>query len=113
MISALFGPTWRRPVVATLLILAVLVAMQISHVVHRERVLPDSVVAQAANGPVNIEVRTDFAPEAFNVKYLQRFANAVSVDGHSALLFGVRPDGLRDIAALPWIDSIKLMGVDQ
>jgi hypothetical protein len=113
VISQLFGPTWRRPVVATLVILAAVVAMQVSHVVHRERILPEAAVAQAAKGPVNIEVRTGFAPEAFNVKYLQRFANAVSIDGHTALLFGVRPDGLRAIAALPWIDSIKLMGVDQ
>jgi hypothetical protein len=108
----LFGPTWRRPVVATLVLLVAIAAMQAYQAVHRERILSDRVVDQAASGPVNIEVRTGFKPEAFNVKYLQRFANAVSIDGHTALMFGVRSEGLRDVAALPWVESIELMGVD-
>jgi hypothetical protein len=111
-IRAVLASPWRLPVLTTLVIVVLVAVVQVYGLVHRAQVVPDGVRRQAASGPVNVQLSLGFRPEAFNVKYLQRYANAVSVKGDSVMLFGVTGHGLEKIGSLYWVKRISLLGQD-
>lgn len=101
---------WKVPVITTVAILVVLALFGGYRIIRGMQVVPAELRSQASQGPVNIQIQLGFPPEAFNVKYLQQYANAVSVKGDNAMLFGVTERGLQEIGSLYWVDKISPLG---
>ncbi len=97
------------PFITTIVIALLVATLFVGQTVHRSLVIGDGVLAAAATGPVNVEVHLGFGPEKFNLAFLQKYANAVSIQGESAMLFGATTAGIEAIAAQFWVRSITIV----
>lgn len=100
----------RLPIATTAVVALALATLYVGSLAHRTAVVTDQVSAAAAEGQVNVAVEMGFVPEAFNISYLQDHANAVSVQGTNAMLFGTTAASIDEIAGKFWVTSITLVG---
>ena len=96
----------RRPVWATLLLLAVIAVYQLWGALAAEDKLAAAGLDELA-GPVHVEVVVDIAPEQFHMFAFQRAGRLVEVEAPSVFLMDVPPDRLRELAAKYWVAEIR------
>jgi hypothetical protein len=107
-LPALRRSPWRRPVIATAVVVLVLAAQAAGSEVYGSLRTPAAVDGQLARqGVAQIAVSLAFTPEQFNLEYLQGMGNIVRVHGDTVYMSGVAGSGVRSIAGQYWVSSVR------
>jgi hypothetical protein len=103
---------WRRPAVATAVILLFLGGFRVVEAVQvrQGKVSPAVVEALDRNALDSIVVTLDFPLEPFHLAFLQRRGTIMNVDGSSVTMRRVTPENVRELEAQYWIRAIDAVG---
>ena len=103
------GPEARRIAIGIALIALTLFGQQLYGMATTNWRLDPSL--RGATTPQNVIVVLDFTPDRFHSERVQQYGAFAGRDGgvHRMRLRNVRPDRLRELAAIPWIFRIEPM----
>lgn len=102
------GSRLRRPVMATVAVLVVLVGWTAAETFFGFTRLPDDVTAAFDDGPTtDMTVSLDFQPERFHLDYFQSHGSVGRVEGSDIYLRGVTQESAREIAGEYWVAQIR------
>lgn len=98
-----------RPVVATLVVVLVLIALRLGEALHgATHVAPELERALDAGGRVDVAVTLSFDPEQFHVTYLRERARVARIDGRTFFMRAVEPDTVRRVAGQFWVEDVDV-----
>ena len=105
----LFGPEGRKVIIGVALIALTLFGQQLYGLATATGRLDPAL--RGATAPRNVIVILDFMPDRFHNERVQQYGVFAGRDGalNRMRLRNVRPDKLRELAAIPWIARIEPM----
>lgn len=100
---------WRRPVTATAVLVAALIAWVVATGLNEAAKLsPELRAAFVERAGVNIVVELPFAPERFHMVYFQARGRVVRAEDRRLYLRDVSPEDVRRIAGEYWVAQVRL-----
>lgn len=96
--------------VKTLAVIVVLIlAWQVYLAITGPAKIDADLAAQVAEGqPLQVAVSLGFRPERFHTLYMQDYGRVSRVDGNNIVLRDVRPESVRLLSRVYWVDRLSL-----